>query len=199
ITHKVDENETLFDIAMLYYGSGHQQDEIVHYNGITNPEKEIQAGMELSIPNPRYMVSHTVAKGETLQSISEAVYNTDEHTVSLASHNGLSDPNDLKYGMTFHIPKPSVLTNPVQEEEKVDTNAYGIVINKRSNLLTVFHNDDVVTTVPVSTSVEPSLIPEGNFQIITKHENQLGISHNNLSHPLGYHWIGLNVPGTDGT
>src|SRR5699024_5436463 len=54
LIHNIKENETLFDITMQYYPNGGYQEQVAEFNGITNPERDIQVGMKLSIPDPQF-------------------------------------------------------------------------------------------------------------------------------------------------
>lgn len=214
IEHEVKKKETLFSITMLYFSSSRFQKEISAYNGITNPEKEIRAGMKIDIPNPQFMFYHKVAKGETLASISRKYYGSASYTVSLANFNKITNPDQLKLGTLMQIPSPSSLQKnallPVQEKsDKKDTNnkaatsVYSIVIKKSTNQLVVYQDKKAIKTFSVGTGKNTSLTPEGTYKIVNKIEKPFystkGIAGGDPKNPLGSHWLGLNVPGTNGT
>lgn len=213
IIHKVKENETLNNIAMIYYSSSDYQDKIATYNRITDPAKEVKAGMELTIPDPQFMTFHETGKGDTLVSISKKYYGTANYLEALAKFNGISNPNDLKYGTKLQIPNPAVLqksvTIPVEKQEpKTDkenaqaTKGYRLVVNKKNNQLVVYQGNKMFKTFSVGTGRDTSQTPEGEFKIVNKIEkpwySTKGISGGDPSNPLGSHWLGLNVPGTSG-
>lgn len=209
IIHKVKENETLYKIALIYYSNGNYQNEIASYNGITDPAKELKAGMELTIPNPQMMSFHETKKGETLLSISKKYYGTADYLDALANFNGINDPSNLKYGTKLYIPNLSILKNVKTQEEKTNKEAaeaskkYSLVVNKRTNQLFVKQGKETIKTFSVGTGKDTSLTPEGEYKIVNKIEkpwySAKGIPGGDPSNPLGSHWLGLNVPGTSGT
>lgn len=101
--------------------------------------------------------------------------------------------------MTDHETKQTSIATKAPFPEPV----YEISINKSNNLLTVYMDGKVMQTFPVATGMYRSLTPEGTFQIVNKildpwyvPQNIPGGAPNN---PLGHFWLGLNVPGTDGS
>ncbi|WP_170840767.1 L,D-transpeptidase family protein [Oceanobacillus limi] len=210
LEHTVKEGETLYSITMLYFSDSSYQEQIKLYNNITNPAKEIQVGMQLNIPDPDYMIEHTIKQGESLIGISRKYYNTDAYTGALAKYNDLQNPDHLPFGTAIHIPSPSLLEKdvPVQgsrksSEASVETSSFSIRINKKTNQLTVFQNGDEVRSFSVGTGKDVSMTPEGDFNVVNKIEepwySSKGIPGGHPDNPLGSRWIGLNVPGTDGT
>ncbi|MCH1624117.1 L,D-transpeptidase family protein [Ferdinandcohnia quinoae] len=214
IIHKVKPGETLYSITMIYFSNSNQQKKLASINGLKNPEKELKAGMKLTIPNPDFMFFHHVKKGETLISISKKYYGTSDYIRSLASFNGIKDLNNVKFGTKLRIPNPaSLLKNeelPKQERETqvVGENATGkkevnIVINKKTNQLIVYKDNKMIKTFSVGTGKNASTTPEGSFKIVNKIKNPWystkGIPGGDPKNPLGSRWLGLNVPGTGGT
>ncbi|WP_217587270.1 L,D-transpeptidase family protein [Lentibacillus saliphilus] len=214
LSHKVQRHETLFSIAMHYYATESYQDILASYNHITNPGKQIQAGMTLDIPDPKYMIYHTVKRGESLLTICNTYYDTSAYCGALARHNSISDPNHLELGTRLFIPSPILMDKDVQlpkeEESEVPTSnepeandTYNVTINKAKNELTVSKGNKVIKTFPVGTGKEKSTTPEGTFKIANKLENpwyrEGGIAGGDPANPLGSNWLGLDVPGTDGT
>ncbi|WP_010098509.1 L,D-transpeptidase family protein [Ornithinibacillus scapharcae] len=215
IQHKVQPNETLFEITMIYYSNGNVQEKVAHYNGITNPEKEVQAGKVLEIPDPQYMIYHQVTRGDTLQKISQQYYGSTEYMNALANYNGISNVNHVPYGIKIHIPNPKVLQKELafsgrdkKGESKIQEKAevggvYRIEVSKKKNELYVFLGDKLVKTFTVGTGREASMTPVGEFKIVNKLEKPWysgkGIPGGSPENPLGSHWLGLSVPGTNGT
>ncbi len=76
---------------------------------------------------------------------------------------------------------------------------YKIVIDKSTNQLTLYNNENEVKTFPVATGKEPSLTPEGQFSIACKIVNpyygKLNIPGGSPKNPLGIRWLGLNLGG----
>lgn len=204
LEHKVKKGETLYSITMLYYASGKYQKEVEAYNGITDPETEIMEGMILQIPDPHYKVVHKVNEGESLLSISQKYYGTEDYAGSLAHYNDIKNPNHLPYDTRIHIPNPSSLKKNVPiTPSSSEKPTYKIVISKKSNQLTVYDGDRPVKSFSVGTGKDESKTPEGEFKIINKLEEPWyraqDIPGGDPTNPLGSHWLGLSVPGTDGT
>lgn len=80
---------------------------------------------------------------------------------------------------------------------------YEIYINKSNNQLTVYIDGKVEKTFPVATGSHPSLTPVGTFQMVNKIPDPWYIPQSipggAPNNPLGHFWLGLNVPGTDGS
>lgn len=196
VNHEVQQNETLFSITMKYYLSGSYQTKIADYNGINNPSTDIKAGMKLELPDPLIIAFHEIKKGETLYSISMNYYQGVNYQDRLASYNGIKDPTtDVKIGMVLQIPNFSII-------EKQPKGTYIININKTTNKLIVYLDNKPIKTFSIATGKKPDLTPEGTFKIVNKVEkpwfNPENIPGGDSSNPLGSHWLGLNVPGTNG-
>ncbi|WP_051556319.1 L,D-transpeptidase family protein [Alkalihalobacterium bogoriense] len=210
VVHEVKAKETLESITLAYFNSADKQKKIANFNNIQNPEKEIQTGMKLNIPDPQFRTEHDVVKGETLLNITNQYYGTTDYVVSLALHNGMNNPDDLKYGMRLKIPHPSELKKneqlpqqSVKQTENTGKVGYSVTVNKSSNQLVVYNNNEVIKSFSVGTGKDPSFTPEGEFKIINKIEkpwySTKSIPGGDPQNPLGSHWLGLNVPGTSGT
>lgn len=91
----------------------------------------------------------------------------------------------------------------LSEKAPIPEPVYEIKISKANNTLTVFIDGKAAQTFPVATGRLPSLTPVGTFQIVNKIENPWYIPQNipggAPNNPLGHYWLGLNVPGTDGS
>lgn len=76
---------------------------------------------------------------------------------------------------------------------------YSILINKATNRLTLYDNNQAVKTFPVATGKNPRLTPEGNFTIVNKLVNpyyvKKGIPGGSPRNPLGPRWLGLSCGG----
>lgn len=74
-----------------------------------------------------------------------------------------------------------------------------IVINKATNILSLYENSKLVKTFPVATGKAPLLTPEGKFSIVCKLINpyygKLKIPGGDPRNPLGFRWLGLSVGG----
>ncbi|WP_051688184.1 L,D-transpeptidase family protein [Desulfofalx alkaliphila] len=74
-----------------------------------------------------------------------------------------------------------------------------IVINKGTNQLAFYQNNELVRVFPVATGKSPSLTPEGNFYITNKIINppyyKLNIPGGSPHNPLGTRWLGISAPG----
>ncbi|MBU9720769.1 L,D-transpeptidase family protein [Bacillus alkalicola] len=192
VEHEVQANETLYSITMKYYLSSHHQKTVAEYNGITNASSELKAGMTLQLPDPPIIDHHQVKAKDTLYSLSQQYYGSGNYVASLANYNKIINPaTDFKVGMTLKIPNRSMF------------NGYMVQINKSTNRLSVYHNNQLVRSFPVATGKDQSRTPEGFFQIINKvvdpWYNPSQIPGGDPSNPLGSHWLGLNVPGTNGS
>lgn len=196
ITHEVKPNETLYSIAKKYYiNPDTQQHKIAQFNEITNPATDLKAGLELKLPDPDIIAFHNVQSGETLFNITMRYYRDADQLIPLANYNHIVNPaTDVKTGMTLTIPHPTILKN-------YKPRGISIKVNKTTNTLTVYQNAEVLRTFSVGTGKELSLTPEGTFQIVNKVEkpwyNPKNIPGGSPNNPLGSHWLGLNVPGTN--
>jgi hypothetical protein len=77
-----------------------------------------------------------------------------------------------------------------------------ILINKKTNQLAFYDNHELVGIFSVATGKTKALTPEGTFKVIMKivnpYYNKGHIPGGSSNNPLGYRWMGLNVPGTSG-
>ncbi|WP_078553463.1 L,D-transpeptidase family protein [Bacillus alkalicellulosilyticus] len=213
VKHEVKTNETLESITKLYFADASFQDSVAIYNNIKNPEKEVQVGMTLNIPDPHFATFHEVNKGETLISISKKYYETGDVVRQLAQYNNITNPDHVPFGTRIEIPSPSTLKSiKLKPESKVENQpstqtqtqkGISILIDKSTNKLSVYQGTEVTHTFSVGTGKTPSLTPEGEFTIVNKIESPWysakSIPGGDPNNPLGSHWLGLDVPGTGGT
>ncbi|MTI81557.1 MAG: L,D-transpeptidase [Firmicutes bacterium] len=70
-----------------------------------------------------------------------------------------------------------------------------IIIDKGTNQLAYFQDNQLIKVFPVATGRAPSLTPEGSFKIISKVVNpiyyKLKIPGGSPYNPLGYRWMGI--------
>ncbi len=117
--HVVQRDENLFRIALRY---GLTTEQLAQLNGITNPET-IYVGQRLLVPtgtltDTEAALTHTVAAGESLQSIA-IQYNT---TISeLISWNNLSNPDTLYIGQTLLVSPPDEGLTTIPEPNEANT------------------------------------------------------------------------------
>jgi len=119
-THTVEAGESLWTIAQNTIGSGYNWVDIARANNLTDPNV-ITAGTKLTIPKvekrePGQVTSATVAvnrpadgkytvkHGDTLWSISMAVYGTGYRWSEIANMNKLTHPNVIHAGNVLMLP-----------------------------------------------------------------------------------------------
>ncbi len=119
-TYTVESGETLWSIAEKTIGSGYNYVDIAEANKLMNPN-QISAGETLTIPNvpkrePGQVSSasvethrpadgkYTVQKGDSLWSISVAVYGTGYRWSEIATLNKLEDPGLIFSGNVLMLP-----------------------------------------------------------------------------------------------
>ncbi|WP_445493188.1 L,D-transpeptidase [Niallia sp. 03133] len=77
-----------------------------------------------------------------------------------------------------------------------------IIINKRTNELSIVNENRVQTTISVGTGKTEEMTPEGVFTITVKAINpyyrKKNIQGGHPKNPLGTRWIGFDAKGTDG-
>ncbi|KKI89401.1 N-acetylmuramoyl-L-alanine amidase [Bacillus sp. SA1-12] len=78
-----------------------------------------------------------------------------------------------------------------------------IIINKATNQLAYYENNQLKKVFKVGTGRSQSLTPEGKFKIVNKIKNRPyykgGIPGGDPRNPLGNRWLGINARGTWGT
>ncbi len=120
-THTVVEGESLWKISDTYFQSGYNWVDIVDANKLSNADA-IEVGQALTIPKvekrmPEGQTSssaievkkpennkYTVAKGDTLWSISVKTYGTGYRWTEIASLNKLDDANVIHAGNVLQLP-----------------------------------------------------------------------------------------------
>jgi nucleoid-associated protein YgaU len=120
-THVVQSGETLWSIAESTIGSGYNWIDIAKENKLTDPN-DISAGEKLTIPNVTKIVpgqevssasvevkrpadgKYTVQKGDSLWSISVAIYGTGYRWTEIATLNKLENPGVIYSGTVLTLP-----------------------------------------------------------------------------------------------
>ena len=114
ITYKVEENNSLWEIAERFYGSGYNWVDIAEENKLTNPDA-LLVGQELQIPKTTVIQpqvaetineeNYTVAKGDHLWEIAVRAYGDGYQWVKIAQANNLSDPSLIHPGNVLKLPR----------------------------------------------------------------------------------------------
>ena len=112
-THKVQKGETLWQIAVTYYGDGFKWVDIATENKLENASL-IDVGQELIIPNVETELkttntitndSYEVVKGDSLWNIAVRAYGDGYQWVKIASENKISNPNIIHVGNIITLPR----------------------------------------------------------------------------------------------
>ncbi|MDW7675459.1 MAG: L,D-transpeptidase family protein [Bacillota bacterium] len=84
-----------------------------------------------------------------------------------------------------------------------NSNNHLVIVNKATNELAYFLNDELIKVFPVATGKTDNLTPEGTYSIVAKFVNPYYIAGNiaggSPNNPLGVRWMGLNVGSTGGS
>ena len=118
--HKVEKNETLWNIAVTYYGDGFKWVDIATENKLANAS-EIEVGQELIIPDvelEKVVVSdevdttdsittetYTVQKGDSLWTIAVRSYGDGYQWTKIAKENNILNPNIIHTGNVLSLPR----------------------------------------------------------------------------------------------
>ncbi|MCX7570966.1 L,D-transpeptidase [Tumebacillus sp. DT12] len=78
-----------------------------------------------------------------------------------------------------------------------------ILIDKSENKLTYYYYKQPIRTFKVATGANPADTPNGVFEVVMMVKNPWYLKKNipggDPDNPLGVRWIGIEVPGTDGS
>jgi lipoprotein-anchoring transpeptidase ErfK/SrfK len=207
--YKVKPGDTLFSITQSYFNRGWYTKYVQDLNGIKDPNKDIKAGMKLSLPLTKSTVTHTVQTGETLYGIVLKYFQSGTFQELIVDYNEIANPTNLKAGIEIKIPNPfyndkNVLKATIAKQtlSKLKVSYY-IEVNKSKNTLAIYNNQKLIRTLPVATGKAINLTPVGTFKIVNKIKDPWyspkGIAGGTPQNPLGVRWLGLNVPNTKGT
>jgi lipoprotein-anchoring transpeptidase ErfK/SrfK len=207
--YKVKPGDTLFSITQRYFNRGWYTKYVQSVNGINDPNKDIKAGMKLSLPLTKSTIIHTVQPGETLYGILLKYFQSATFQELIIEYNQIANPSNLKTGVEIKIPNPfysdknvlkATIAKQTISKQKV---SYYIEVNKSKNTLAIFKNQKLVRSLPVATGKAVNLTPVGTFKIVNKIKDPWyspkGIAGGTPQNPLGVRWLGLNVPNTKGT
>jgi lipoprotein-anchoring transpeptidase ErfK/SrfK len=207
--YKVKPGDTLFSITQRYYNRGWYTKYVQDLNGINDSNKDIKAGMKLSLPLTNSTVIHTVQPGETLYRVLLKYFQSAAFQELIVEYNEIANPTNLKAGTEIKIPNPfysaknvlkATIARQTLSKQKV---SYYIEVNKSKNTLAIYNNQKLVRTLPVATGKAINLTPVGTFKIVNKIKDPWyspkGIAGGTPQNPLGVRWLGLNVPDTKGT
>lgn len=102
LTHTVVKGDTLWGLAVKYFGKGSKYTEIKKLNGLSN--NNLTIGMKLKIPcKSAYQCIHTVVKGDTLWKLAVKYLKNGLRYSEIKKLNGLSS-DTLSIGMKLKIP-----------------------------------------------------------------------------------------------
>jgi S-formylglutathione hydrolase FrmB/LysM repeat protein len=99
-THTVVSGDTLWQLALRFYGDAELYRLIAAASGIANPGN-IDVGQRLIFPD---FTRYTVAAGDTLSALALRFYGDAELYPLIASASGVADPSDIDVGQQLIIP-----------------------------------------------------------------------------------------------
>ena len=99
-THTVAAGETLWALALRFYGDAELNRLIATANGIADPDS-IDAGQRLIFPD---FTRYTVVAGGTLSALASRFYGDAELNRLIARASGVADPGDIDVGQQLIIP-----------------------------------------------------------------------------------------------
>jgi len=166
--HVVRRGENLFRIGLRY---GVTVNALVAANALSNPN-HIWVGQRLIIPsgsNPDPGSSssrvHVVQRGENLYRIALR-YGVSYHT--LASANGIVNPNHIYVGQRLQIPGGGSSPSP-QPPSPAPTGGRWIDVNLSAQRLTAYVGGTPVRSTYVSTGLPRTPTPTGDYRIYVKY------------------------------
>jgi S-formylglutathione hydrolase FrmB/phage tail protein X len=99
-THTVAAGETLWALALRFYGDAELHRLIATASGIADPDA-IDVGQRLIFPD---FTRHTVVAGDTLSALAVRFYGDAELSRLIATASGVADPDDIDVGQRLIIP-----------------------------------------------------------------------------------------------
>ena len=115
ISHPLQEGETLWDLAGIYYGDYSLANALVYYNGIANTRR-IPTGREIRIPFEK--MSYEVKQGDHLSGIAHMLLGDGRKYSIIAERNNISAPDFIRPGVTLELPIPPILVIVEDEQPK---------------------------------------------------------------------------------
>lgn len=203
--YKVKPGDTMFNIIQTYFNVEWYTNYVQTFNGITDPKRELKAGMKISIPlTNSKVINHTVQPGETLFGIISKHLQASIFQKLIMENNKITDSTKIRVGSEIKIPNP-FYTDKIVLKERISEikGSYYIKVSKSKNTLTIFNNQNFVRSFPVATGKNIDLTPMGTFKVVNKIKDPWyspkGLRGGTTQNPLGTRWLGLSVPNTNGT
>lgn len=105
--YAVKAGDTLYAITNRYFNRGQYMNALMAYNGITDADAGLKAGVELRVPLTIGERRHVVVKGDTLYSLSTRYFNAQDYLQAIAQYNGIRDEaGSIQAGQVLQIPNP---------------------------------------------------------------------------------------------
>ncbi|KAA0546148.1 L,D-transpeptidase family protein [Bacillus sp. BGMRC 2118] len=120
IHHTLKAKETLYSLIKHYYKED-QLDYLLRYNGISDPSKDAKEGDVIKVPNPDYLGTYVVQKGDTLFSIGRIYFNKSQIVQYMTDIHQSSNVKTGEKLTVFHQGK--LTTHMVKDSETL----YGIM------------------------------------------------------------------------
>lgn len=169
-------------------------------NALETPPSSVE---QTSDTQKEVLLSHQ----DTVPSLVQTI---DKEPVKDASHKHVSIPQPLKADDTLFITLDKTLsaalkkeTSPLLWSELGFPSTFRLVVDRSEHILKVYENDRFIKAFPIGVGRLGKETPEGQYRIITKLEKPYyrtkHIAGGDPNNPLGSHWLGLDVPGTDGS
>ncbi|MBT9283659.1 MAG: L,D-transpeptidase family protein [Hydrogenibacillus schlegelii] len=206
--HTVAAGETLAAISKRYFGTVAYAPDIARANGLANPAA-LSAGATLLLRPPKLLV-HVVRPGETYAALSRRYFGSERYAGALRAAQGAGNET-LRAGDVLMVPLDGELLPAFDRTSRPDVflGEIGVplplrlVVKREAKVLFVYEGDRLVKTFPIAVGRLGEETPAGVYRIVTKLEHPYyrakNIPGGDPRNPLGSHWLGLNVPGTDGS
>ncbi|PTQ53023.1 MAG: hypothetical protein HSCHL_2100 [Hydrogenibacillus schlegelii] len=206
--HTVAAGETLAAISKRYFGTVAYAPDIARANGLANPAA-LSAGATLLLRPPKLLV-HVVRPGETYAALSRRYFGSERYAGALRAAQGAGNET-LRAGDVLMVPLDGELLPAFDRTSRPDVflGEIGVplplrlVVKREAKVLFVYEGDRLVKTFPIAVGRLGDETPAGVYRIVTKLEHPYyrakNIPGGDPRNPLGSHWLGLNVPGTDGS
>lgn len=206
--HKVQAGETLYGISKHYYGDGKWVQRLIDANDIEDGTV-LSVGSELLIPAP-FLVVYIAKPKDTFASISEHLFGTKAYAQVIMEQQRFPKGYTLKVGDTLFITLDKTLSAALKKEsaplalsELGFPSTFRLIADRSEHILKIYENDRFIKAFPIAVGRLGKETPEGQYRIITKLEKPYyrtkHIAGGDPNNPLGSHWLGLDVPGTDGS
>ncbi|MBE3597169.1 MAG: LysM peptidoglycan-binding domain-containing protein [Hydrogenibacillus sp.] len=207
--HTVRPGDSLTTLSRQYYGSKDYAADIARANGL-NPDDALPVGGTLMLRPPRLLV-HTVQPGDTYTAISRRYFQSDRLAEAIRGQNDPGPAGQLIAGDVLFIMLTDALVEAFDRSSRDDVflgdvgflSPYRLVVDRDHKVLYVYEGDRLRKTFPIAVGRLGEETPPGTYRIITKLEKPFyrakQIAGGDPKNPLGSHWLGLDIPGTDGS